>query len=199
MTKVRFALWGLLGLVAAGIALALLLAPEPEPRVVSRPAENIQAAIGGPFTLVDANGENYSSTSLAGRPHAIFFGFTHCPDVCPTTLARLVRLREELGEQAFDIVFVSVDPERDRPRDVGKYAELFETPIIGLTGSEAQIAKVKNQFGVYSAKVGDDAENYNVEHTASVFLIDRDGKFVATIAQEEGREPALAKLRRIAG
>ena len=200
MSRTALIAWGILGLFAAGIALFLALAPDPrQPQVISRPAENIQAAIGGPFTLTDAKGETFSSTRLAGRPHAIFFGFTNCPDVCPTTLAKLVQWREQLGTDAFDIVFVTVDPERDGPEQVGKYEQLFDTPIIGLTGSVDEIAKVKNQFGVYSAKSGDDAENYNVDHTASVFLMDREGKFVSTIALEEGNEPALAKLRRIAG
>ncbi|MBW0145557.1 SCO family protein [Sphingomicrobium sp. B8] len=191
-------LWGVLGLVTAGMAAFIVFAPEPEPRIVSRPAENVQASIGGPFTLTDADGETFSSLSLAGRPHAVFFGFTNCPDVCPTTLARLVRLREELGTDAFDIVFITVDPERDGPDEVGKYAALFDTPIIGLTGSPEQIDKVKEQYGVYSEKSGDDPAAYNVDHTATVFLMDGEGNFVSTIAQEEAREPALAKLRRIA-
>ncbi|WP_255554504.1 SCO family protein [Sphingomicrobium clamense] len=198
MTRLQMILWGVLGLVTAGMAAFIVFAPEPEPRIVSRPAENVQASIGGPFTLTDADGETFSSLSLAGRPHAVFFGFTNCPDVCPTTLARLVRLREELGTDAFDIVFITVDPERDGPDEVGKYAALFDTPIIGLTGSPEQIDKVKEQYGVYSEKSGDDPAAYNVDHTATVFLMDGEGNFVSTIAQEEAREPALAKLRRIA-
>lgn len=198
MTRLQLVLWGLLGLVAAGLAAFMAFAPEPRPELVVRPAEDVQSSIGGPFTLTDANGELFSSTSLTGRPYAIFFGFTHCPDVCPTTLARLVRLREELGSDSFAIVFVTVDPERDGPEEVGKYAELFDTPIIGLTGSLAEIEQVRAKFGIVANKVGD-GDNYNMEHTASVFLMDRNGQFVSTIAQEEGREPALAKLRRIVG
>lgn len=199
MKTVRLILWALVGIVAIGMVAYIMYAPEPQPRVVSRPAENVQSTIGGPFTLTDADGERFSSLSLAGRPHAVFFGFTHCPDVCPTTLARLVRLREELGSDAFDIVFITVDPERDGPEEVGKYAALFETPIIGLTGTPEQIDKVKEQFGVFSEKSGDDPAAYNVDHTATVFLMDREGKFVSTISQEEARQPALDKLRRIAG
>ena len=198
MRTVRLLLWGLLGIVAAGLAAFFALGPGPQDRIVTRPADDVQSAIGGPFTLTDANGDRFSNVSLTGRPYALFFGFTHCPDVCPTTLARLVRLREEVGAGSFDIVFVTVDPERDGPTEVGKYAELFDTPIIGLTGTPAEIEKVKAQFGVYAAKSGE-GEAYNVDHTASVFLMGRDGQFVSTIAPEEGREPALAKLRRIVG
>ncbi|WP_265571255.1 SCO family protein [Sphingomicrobium nitratireducens] len=198
MRRLRLALWALVGLVAAGMAAFIVTSKPPAPRMETRPADDYASTIGGPFTLVDSAGEPFSSTRLAGRPYAIFFGFTHCPDVCPTTLARLVGMREELGADSFDIVFVSVDPARDGPEEIGKYGKLFETPIIGLTGSQVQIDKVKKQFGVFSEKVGT-AENYNVDHTASVFLMDVNGQFVATIAPEESRETALAKLRRIAG
>ncbi|HJR83034.1 MAG TPA: SCO family protein, partial [Sphingomicrobium sp.] len=133
------------------------------------------------------------------KPYAIFFGFTHCPDVCPTTLARLVKLRQQLGagEQPFEILFVTVDPERDGPSEVGKYAELFNSPIIGLTGSPAQIGQVKKQFGIFSEKVEQPGGGYTVNHTSTVLLFDRGGKFRGTIAPEEQDDAALAKLKRI--
>ncbi len=195
--KVRIILWVLV-LIAAG-ALGFLLTRQadlPRPSQTELPL----AAIGGPFTLVGADGQPFSSARLAGKPFAIFFGFTHCPDVCPTTLARLARLRRQLGsgEDAFNIVFVSVDPERDGPAEVGAYSKLFDTPVIGLTGSPAQIEQVKKQFAVFSAKAPQEGGEYSVDHTASVFLMDRAGKFVATIAPEESVSAALAKLKRIA-
>ena len=155
--------------------------------------------MGGPFTLTGSDGKPFSSSSLAGKPYVIFFGFTHCPDVCPTTLARMVKLRKQLqaGDRPFEILFVSVDPERDGPVEVGKYAELFDSPITGLTGSPAQIDQVKKQFGIFSQKVPGQDGNYSVDHTATVLLFDRQGKFVATIAPEEGDGPALEKLKRI--
>ena len=155
--------------------------------------------IGGPFTLVGADGKPFASSRLAGRPHVVFFGFTHCPDVCPTTLARLVRLRRAMGENddAFDIVFISVDPERDGPREVGAYAALFDTPVIGLTGSPAQIEAVKKNFAVYSAKSPLANGDYSVDHSATVFLMDKAGQFVATLAPEEDDRVATDKLRRI--
>ena len=97
------------------------------------------------------------------------------------------------------IVFVSVDPERDGPAEVGRYAALFGEPIIGLTGSQSQVDQVKKQFGIFSEKVPESGGNYTVDHTATVLLFDRSGKFDSTIAPEEQDEAALAKLRRIAG
>ena len=114
-------------------ALAALLSASQIDRTPTREP----VAIGGPFTLTDSKGLPFSSVKLAGKPFAIFFGFTHCPDVCPTTLARLARLRRQLGrgDDSFAIVFVTVDPERDGPQEVGRYTALFGTPVIGLTGT----------------------------------------------------------------
>ena len=194
--KLRLLLWSMVGLVALGAAILLWRGPAaPE----QPPATMAMTELGGPFTLTGADGRPFGSHRLAGRPHAIFFGFTHCPDVCPTTLARMVRLRQQLGQGAdsFDILFVTVDPERDGPGEVGKYAELFGQPVIGLTGSPAQIEQVKKQFGIHSEKVPDGAGGYSVDHTATVLLFDGGGRFVATISPEEGDGPALDKLRRI--
>jgi protein SCO1/2 len=157
--------------------------------------------LGGPFTLTGADGKSFSSQQLAGKPYAIFFGFTNCPDVCPNTLARLAKLRQQLGkgDDSFRIVFVTVDPERDTPAAVGAYSKLFDTPVIGLTGSPAQIAQVAKQHGIYHAKVPqpDQPDGYTVDHGAAVLLFDRSGDFAGTIAQEEGDAPALAKLQRV--
>lgn len=195
--KLRFALWGLV-IVAVGALAVLYLRPArlPAPRATEMPL----ASIGGPFTLVGADGQPFSSSRLAGKPFAIFFGFTHCPDVCPTTLARLSKLRRALGKgnDSFQIVFVSVDPERDGPAEVGAYSKLFGTAVIGLSGSASQIDQIKKQYAVYSAKVSQAGGDYSIDHTASVFLMDRDGKFVATLAPDENDDVALAKLKRIA-
>lgn len=156
-----------------------------------------QVSFGGPFTLVDSKGQPFASSRLAGKPYAIFFGFTHCPDVCPTTLARLARLRRQSGgDSSFQILFVSVDPERDGPAEVGRYAQLFGAPVIGLTGSPAQIAQVKKQYGIFSEKVAA-GDSYTVDHTATVLLFDSDGRFQSTISMEETDPAALAKLKRL--
>ena len=157
------------------------------------------ATIGGPFTLTGSDGRTFHSARLNGRPAAIFFGFANCPDVCPTTLARLTKLRRQLGkgDEALSILFITVDPERDGPAEVGSYAKLFNAPVIGLTGSPADIERVKKQFGAFSQKVEQPGGGYSVDHTASVFLMDRNGKFVATLSPEEGDGVALAKLQRL--
>jgi len=196
MRRVRIILW-----IAVAIALlagGFLLINKPQQQNLS-PTNTIElASIGGPFTLVGSDGQPFSSTKLNGKPYALFFGFTHCPDVCPTTLARLVKLRQQLGgERPFEIVFVTVDPKRDGPAEVGKYAELFSSPIVGLTGSPAQIDQVKKQFGIFSQKVDQPGGDYSVNHTSTVLLFDRNGKFAGTIAPEEQDDAALAKLKLI--
>jgi protein SCO1 len=194
MRKTRMFLWALVAIAAAVLAYLAL----PSTRDVAPRSQLISAeTFGGPFTLVGSDGKPFSSTKLSGKPYAIFFGFTHCPDVCPVTLARLVRLRQQMGERPFEILFVSVDPERDGPAEVGKYAELFDSPVIGLTGSPAQITQVKKQFGIFSQKVPQEGGDYSVDHSAAVLLFDRNGRFTATIAPEEPDSAALAKLKRI--
>jgi len=194
----RLLLWALVALAVAAFVY-LLLKPAPEPHHQGQ-AHSSEAGmtLGGPFTLTDGAGKPFSSAALAGKPYAIFFGFTHCPDVCPTTLARLVKLRRQAGagDDALNILFVSVDPERDTPVEVGRYTGLFNAPVVGLTGSPAQIEQVKKQFGIYSEKVGSGLD-YSVNHTTTTLLFDRSGKFVATISPEENDVAAMAKLKRL--
>ena len=192
MKQLRIILWLLVAAAAVAGGILFLRQPSAMPQSTAT-----QVSFGGPFTLVDGKGQPFASSKLTGKPFAIFFGFTHCPDVCPTTLARLVKLRRQLGDdQAFRILFVTVDPERDGPAEVGAYAGLFGAPVIGLTGSPAQITKVKKQFGIFSEKVGS-GDNYTVDHTATVLLFDRDGQFQSTIAPDETDPAALAKLKRL--
>lgn len=196
MRRLRLYLWLLVGIAGAGFGAILLLQRDAEPATT---AVIGTSSIGGPFTLTGSGGRPFSSTQLAGSPYLIFFGFTHCPHICPTTLARLTKLRAQLpgGEHRLPILFVSVDPEHDKPTDVGRYSQLFGTPVIGLTGSPAAIEQVKKQFGVYSRKVPSSDGSYSVDHTTSVFLMDRQGRFVATISPAESDEVALDKLRRL--
>ncbi|MEO5578123.1 MAG: SCO family protein [Sphingomicrobium sp.] len=194
--RIRILLWLVVGLAAlAGLVIALRPMPTDAPIASS----GSLVEIGGPFTLTGADGKPFSSERLAGKPFALFFGFTHCPDVCPTTLARLARLRNALdkGDDSFAIVLITVDPERDTPAEMAHYAGLFRTPVIALTGSVAAIARVKKQYGVYSAKVPQEGGDYGVDHTATVFLIDRRGEFAATVSPGEGDEAARAKLGRL--
>ena len=195
LARLRLLLWAVVGLAALG-GLALLWTQSAREQTASQSA---LGTIGGPFTLTASDGKPFPSSRLSGKPAAIFFGFTHCPDVCPTTLARMAKLRRQLGQgdEALSIVFVSVDPERDTPAAVGKYVGLFDTPVIGLTGTPAQVEQVKKQYGIYSRKVEQPGGGYSVDHTAAVMLMDKNGQFVATISPEEGDQVALDKLRRV--
>jgi protein SCO1/2 len=193
MRRVRMILWVAVA-IAGLVALTLALRPAAAPQAS---ISTTMAKLGGPFTLTGSDGQPFSSARLAGRPYAIFFGFTHCPDVCPTTLARLARLSKALGpdDTVFERVFISVDPERDKPADMARFSALFGTPIIGLTGSPEEIERVKKLYGIYSKKVPLPGGDYSVDHTATVLLFDRRGHFTSTIATDEGDGPALEKPR----
>jgi protein SCO1/2 len=179
-----------------GIA-ALLLIPRAAENS-DRPETVAQAGFGGPFTLVGADGKPFSSAKLLGKPYAMYFGFTRCGDVCPTTLSRMVKLRNQAGgADKFNIVFVTIDPTYDGPKEVGQYATLFNSPIIGLTGSPAQIDHVKKEFGIYAQPEPHAPAGQEMMHSAIVLLFDRNGKFMATIAPDEPDADALAKLEKL--
>jgi len=156
---------------------------------------------GGPFTLVSSDGKPFTQANLGGKPYAIYFGFTRCPEVCPTTFAKLARLRGRLGKdgEKFAIVFVSVDPQHDKPEDIGRYVTLFDTQIIGLTGSEAQLAAIEKAYGVYVAKVPQPGGDYTIDHTAAVYLMRGDGHFETLIDHNESDDASLAKLKQLLG
>ena len=190
----RILLWVLVALAVAGTAAMLLLRSAP----VNPP--QAKTSFGGPFTLVGADGKPFSSEALLGKPYAIYFGFTRCGDVCPTTLSRLVQLRKQSGgENAFRILFVTIDPKNDGPKEVGQYAGLFNSPIIGLTGSRAQIDKVKKQYGIFAQPMPHAMPGKEMEHTATVLLFDRAGSFVGTITPNESDASALATVKGVVG
>jgi protein SCO1/2 len=195
LSRLRILLWVVVGMAALGM-IAFLWTQSARDQAASQTS---LGTIGGPFTLTASDGQPFPSSRLNGKPAAIFFGFTHCPDVCPTTLARLAKLRRQLGQgdDALSIVFISVDPERDTPAAVANYLTLFDTPVVGLTGTPAQVEQVKKQFGIYSRKVEQPGGGYSVDHTAAVMLMDKNGEFVATLSPEEGDQVALDKLKRI--
>ena len=194
MRNLRLVMW--VAVAVVGIVAAFLVWRPPGVAPIPQ-ADQTTDHYGGPFALIGGDGQPFSSTRLAGRPFAIFFGFTRCPDVCPTTLARMTRLRKTLGkgDGAFAIVFVTVDPQRDKPTDMARYAGLFGSPVIGLTGSSAAIEQVQERYGIFSKKVLQPDGDYTVDHTATVLLFDSAGKFTSTIAVDEGDDPALDKLK----
>lgn len=200
LRAVRRILWAVVALTLAGLAVAIVV-KRSEPPEAGQAASAARAAIGGPFTLTDTEGRTVTEENLKGKPFAIFFGFTRCPDVCPTTLNDLSLLHQQLGPDGdrLNIVFVSVDPEQDRPEDIKQYLTLFDAPIIGLTGTDEQLAEITRAYRVYFRKVPQGADDYTLDHTATVFLMDADGQFVSTIDLHESREVALRKLQRLIG
>jgi len=195
LTKVRLLLWLLVGLAVIGTAALFVV-----PRLKTPPPATTKSAFGGPFTLVDGSGQAFSSAKLAGKPYAMYFGFTRCGDVCPTTLQRLVKLRKEAGhEDGMNIVFVTIDPVHDGPNEVGQYAQLFNSPIIGLTGSQARIDQVKKQYGIYAQPSPHPMAGEEMMHTATVLLFDRTGKLAGTITQDESDQSALASIKGLVG
>ena len=194
--RVRILLWVIVAFAIVGVGALMLIRGSSPSKPNASPA---QSSFGGPFTLVGSDGKPFSSAKLSAKPYAIYFGFTRCAVVCPTTLSRLVKLREESGgEKAFNIVFVTIDPAHDGPKVVGQYAGLFNSPIIGLTGSQAEIDRVKKQYGIYAQPSAHPMAGKEMEHSAAVLLFDRNGKFVTTIAPGEPDSDALAKLKALA-
>lgn len=157
------------------------------------------AAIGGPFELVNGKGETVTDKTFAGKPTAMFFGFTYCPDVCPTTLSELQGWMEALGPDAerLNYAFVTVDPERDTPDVLQDYVGAFDERITPLTGSREQIDAMMKTYRVYAKRVPLDDGDYTMDHSAAVYLMNEDNKFVGTIAYGEAEENALAKLNRL--
>jgi len=166
---------------------------------VSLPAR--AAGIGGAFALIDHNGRPFTDRDLLGRPSAIFFGYTYCPEVCPTTLQNLGRWLRQLGPAAngLNIIYVTVDPERDTPEHMREYLTSFDPRIRGLSGTPAQIARIASAYHVYYKKVRLPGGAYAMDHSAAIYLLDRNGQFVEPIGYGENDAMALASLRRLTG
>jgi len=156
------------------------------------------AAIGGPFQLTDTGGQTVTEKNLLGRPTLIFFGFTHCPDVCPTSLFEMSEVLRAMGKDAdrVNAYFISVDPERDSTAAMKDYLSSFDPHLKGLTGAPADVAKVTTEYRVYAKKVPLKDGDYTMDHTALVYLMDRDGKFVAPFNLKRTPEEAAADLKR---
>lgn len=156
------------------------------------------AAVGGPFQLSDQNGQTVTENSLKGRPTLIFFGFTHCPDICPTSLFEISEVLRAMGKKAdrVNAYFVSVDPERDTREAMKDYLSSFDPHLKGLTGNPDAVAKVISGYRVYAKKVPLKDGDYTMDHTALIYLMDRDGKFVAPFNMKRKPEEAAADLER---
>ncbi|GEO17894.1 SCO family protein [Microvirga aerophila] len=167
----------------------LLLVPEPQ---------QARVPIGGPFKLTTQDGKPFTDENLKGKPFAVFFGFTHCPEVCPTTLYDLTQDLAALGKDADNlrVAFVTVDPARDTPELLKTYLASFDPRIVGLTGTEEEIAATAKAYKVYYRKVPTDSD-YTMDHTATIFLMDSKGDFYGTSNFQESQDIRRGKLKKL--
>jgi len=156
------------------------------------------AAIGGPFQLTDQSGAVVTEKNLQGKPSLVFFGFTHCPDICPTSLFEMSEILRAMGKDAdrVNAYFISVDPERDNKEAMKDYLSSFDPHLKGLTGDPEAVAKVLSAYRVYAKKVPLKDGDYTMDHTALTYLMDRDGRFVAPFNLNRKPEEAAADLKK---
>jgi protein SCO1/2 len=186
-----------LGAFLAGLVLffgAILLVTGYAPSPIGQAV----AAVGGPFRLEDQNGKPVTDGDMKGKPFLVFFGFTHCPDICPTTLFDMSQLMKELGPDAdrTGVLFITVDPERDTQKVMKDYLSNFDPHVRGLTGDPAAVNAAIKAYRVYAKKVPLENGDYTMDHTALVYLMDKNGHFIAPF--DVSRTPAAeaADLRR---
>lgn len=180
----------LFGLASLGAAALLILLPREQGATPS--------AVGGPFALVDQDGRTRTERDFRGAPHLVFFGFTHCPDICPTTLHQASEVLRAAGDRgkALRALFVTVDPERDTPEVLKSYLGSFDPRVVGLTGTPEQVRAVEKTFRVYSRKVPLKEGDYTMEHTSLVYLMDKEGRFVGGFNLNRPPVDAAAELLR---
>lgn len=156
------------------------------------------AAVGGPFNLIDQNGKPFSDKDLKGKSFLVFFGYTHCPDVCPTTLFEMSETLRKLGPGADQMaaLFITVDPARDTPAVLKDYLASFDPHIRGLTGDAAAIASVAKAYKVYYKKVPLKDGDYSMDHTSIVYLMDKEGRFVGPLNMRRDVADLAADLRK---
>ena len=177
---------------AALAAIAIVIWPRGGEMAVS------PSSIGGSFRLTDQNGRTVTDADFKGKPFLVFFGFTHCPDVCPTALFDMSEAFRRLGPDAekMSALFISVDPERDTPGKLKDYLQSFHPRISALTGTQAEIDAVTKAYKAYAKKVPLDGGEYTMDHTAIVYLMDREGRFVAPFNLKRPADEAAKDLQR---
>ena len=185
-----------LGAFVAGLVLfstVVFIVTGRSPAPIAMPS-----AVGGPFNLVDQNSKPITDKDLNGHPFLVFFGFTHCPDVCPTTLFDVSEIFRALGPDAKDVraLFITVDPERDTPAVLKDYLSSFDPRVVGVTGDSAAIAAVEKAYRVYAKKVPLDGGGYTMDHTAIVYLMGKDGRFVTPFNMKRRPNEAAEDLKR---
>lgn len=186
--------WALLGGFAGLLALAAIALTYLAPPTVG--------AIGGPFALKTGEGRVVTDRDLRGAPFLVFFGYTHCPDVCPTTLAQISAVLAALGPEArLNVLFITVDPERDTPQLMADYASAFDPRVIGLSGDAQAVGAAMKAFRVYARKAPDGHESsggaggYAMDHSALVYLMDAEGRFLRLFSLDRPPDQAAAELK----
>lgn len=184
---------GITAFVGTGIWLMTAL---EQPRAITTTAR----ALGGPFTLTDDYGHRVTEVTLMGKPSVIYFGYTFCPEVCPTTLLDLSNLIHKLGPAAdrLNYVFVTIDPERDTVKAMHDYVSSFDRRIRGYTGTPQQIKQIAKAYGVYYAREPGGGANYAMDHSTRVYLMDASERYVDSIGYQEPEASAFDKLKRLA-
>lgn len=198
LRTIRLVAWALVVVLGASLAVTFAIREQAAPGATeSALPRDARAMFGGPFSIGDMRGGRITERDLIGRPSLLFFGFTHCPDVCPTTLTDISDWFDRLGDAGKELTayLVTVDPERDTPAFLREYLAAFDDRIVGLVGDENETRRIAEAWRVHYRRVPLDGGNYTMDHTASVFMIDRKGQFAGTIDFHEDREVALAKLR----
>jgi protein SCO1/2 len=185
-----------LGAFVAGLVLfttVVFIVTGRSPAPIAMPS-----AVGGPFNLVDQNAKPITDQDLKGHPFLVFFGFTHCPDVCPTTLFEVSEILRAAGPGAKDAraLFITVDPERDTPAVLKDYLASFDPRVIGVTGDSEAIAAVIKSYRVYAKKVPTENGGYTMDHTAIVYLMGKDGRFIVPFNMKRRPEEAAEDLKR---
>ena len=158
-----------------------------------------EVKLGTPFELTDSNGNKITESAFVGSPAILFFGFTHCPNVCPIALHRLSLLIEKLGkdQNRLNAYFITLDPERDNWKVLNNYLSAFNNRIIGITGESKKIEALAKSWGVYSKKVPLDGENYTIDHTSLIFLLKNNGNFLKSIDFEDDFELSLEEIKKL--
>jgi protein SCO1/2 len=189
----------LAGLVILGTGAFLAVVFQESPRGVAGTA--LASAIGGVFELVDQNGKTVTDADLKGKWSLIYFGYTHCPDACPTALNDISIALSELGPKrdAVRPVFITVDPERDTPEALKAYVTSFDAPILALTGTPDQVAKAAKAYRVYYAKHPEAGGNYSMDHSSVIYVMDPDGRFTASFTHESAPEQISERLKKLLG
>jgi protein SCO1/2 len=173
---------------------------ESQPRAVNQaPSATANIQMGGPFHLIDQNGHAVSDKDLLGKPTVLFFGYTYCPDVCPTTLADMTAWLKALGPDAdkLNVVYVTIDPERDTAARLKSYLTAFDPRIRGLTGSPQAVAEAAHDYNVYYQKVSTQGGDYSMDHSTIIYLMDARGQMAELIQYGTARDQVVASIKKL--